>query len=124
MAAPGGLAEHQENKSARLADEGQARPAVSLETTSAAPPDRRLRIVHSAETPSFNRPVHSRPIPRPVQASAAGDSARCEVVLDRAIQGQIGGMLRDVFADVANEPVPPRFVELLEALGAQQEKKR
>jgi hypothetical protein len=44
-------------------------------------------------------------------------------MLDRAIQGQIGGMLRDVFADVAGEPVPLRFIELLNAL-ADQEKQR
>jgi hypothetical protein len=44
-------------------------------------------------------------------------------MLDRAIQAQIGNMLRDVFADVANEPVPSRFVELLEALGAQEKQK-
>jgi hypothetical protein len=33
-------------------------------------------------------------------------------------------MLRDVFADVANEPVPPRFIELLEALGARETREK
>jgi hypothetical protein len=37
-------------------------------------------------------------------------------MLDRSVQVQIGRMLRDVFADVADEPVPERFVKLLEAL--------
>ena len=37
-------------------------------------------------------------------------------MLDRSVQGQIGRMLRDVFADVADEAVPERFVKLLEAL--------
>jgi hypothetical protein len=44
-------------------------------------------------------------------------------MLDRSIQGQIGRMLRDVFSDVASEPVPTRFIELLEALGTQEEQK-
>ncbi len=123
MAATGGLGEPKGKESAKLADEDQVRPALSLEPASSQPRERHLRIVHSAETPSCTRPVHSRPMPRPVRASPAGASARCEVVLDRAIQGQIGNMLRDVFADVAGEPVPPRFVELLEALGAQEKQK-
>jgi Anti-sigma factor NepR len=37
-------------------------------------------------------------------------------MLDRTVQVQIGRMLRDIFADVAAEPVPQRFVELLAAL--------
>ncbi|NJO36148.1 MAG: hypothetical protein HC869_26935 [Rhodospirillales bacterium] len=37
-------------------------------------------------------------------------------MLDRSVQAQIGRLLRDIFADVAEEPVPKRFVELLEAL--------
>jgi hypothetical protein len=44
-------------------------------------------------------------------------------MIDRAIQGQIGSMLRDVFADVASEPVPSRFVELLDALAAQEKQR-
>ena len=41
-------------------------------------------------------------------------------MLDRSVQVQIGRMLRDVFADVAEEPVPDRFVKLLEALEAKE----
>jgi hypothetical protein len=37
-------------------------------------------------------------------------------MLDRTVQAQIGRLLRDVFADVAAEPVPERFVTLLEKL--------
>jgi hypothetical protein len=37
-------------------------------------------------------------------------------MLDRTVQAQIGRMLRDIFADVAAEPVPQRFVKLLTAL--------
>jgi hypothetical protein len=45
-------------------------------------------------------------------------------MLDRTVQAQIGRMLRDIFADVAAEPVPERFVELLAALDAKEEKCR
>jgi Anti-sigma factor NepR len=37
-------------------------------------------------------------------------------LLDRSVQAQIGRLLRDVFAGVADEPVPERFLKLLEAL--------
>jgi hypothetical protein len=41
--------------------------------------------------------------------------------LDRSVQVQIGRLLRDAFADVAEEPVPERFVALLEALQAKEQ---
>ena len=41
-------------------------------------------------------------------------------LLDRSVQAQIGRMLRDVFSDLAEGPVPDRFVRLLEALEAQE----
>jgi hypothetical protein len=37
-------------------------------------------------------------------------------MFERTLQAQIGRMLRDVFSDVAEEPVPQRFITLLEAL--------
>ena len=43
-------------------------------------------------------------------------SERPPAVLDRAVQAQIGRLLRDVFADVADEPVPERFITLLSEL--------
>ena len=85
-----------------------------------------LRIVHSADRASgFAQPLHSRPRPmpdRPADGSTNG-GADTQVMIDRAIQGQIGSMLRDVFADVASEPVPLRFVELLDALAAQEKQR-
>ncbi|MBX9590005.1 MAG: hypothetical protein K2X43_11920 [Hyphomonadaceae bacterium] len=42
-------------------------------------------------------------------------------MLDRTVQGQIGRMLREIFADVAEEPVPERFLKLLKALEAKEE---
>jgi hypothetical protein len=45
-------------------------------------------------------------------------------MLDRTVQAQIGRMLRDIFADVAAEPVPQRFIELLAALDLKEERCR
>jgi anti-sigma factor NepR-like protein len=44
-------------------------------------------------------------------------------MLDRAVQAQIGRLLRDVFADVADEPVPERFITLLSELGNKSKEK-
>ena len=41
-------------------------------------------------------------------------------MLDRSMQAQLGRQLRSIFADIANEPVPDRFVRLLEALEAKE----
>lgn len=72
-----------------------------------------LRIVYSNDTPikpgkEVGRlPTVLRPAPLP---------PRQEAMLDRGLQARIGGMLREVFGDVAETPVPERFVKLLEAL--------
>jgi hypothetical protein len=47
--------------------------------------------------------------------------AQKRFMLDRTVQGQIGRMLREIFADVAEEPVPERFLKLLKALEAKEE---
>jgi hypothetical protein len=41
-------------------------------------------------------------------------------MLDRTVQAQIGRMLRDVFAGVAADPVPDRFITLLAELEAKE----
>lgn len=43
-------------------------------------------------------------------------------MLDRTQQAQLGNLLRSIFSDVAEEPVPDRFVKLLEALEAREKK--
>lgn len=71
-----------------------------------------LRIVHNAEhpdTPNSDMPPANR-------RSQAQATDRPPAMLDRTVQAQIGRLLRDVFADVAAEPVPERFVTLLEQL--------
>ncbi len=46
------------------------------------------------------------------------------VMIDRGLQATIGGKLRDFFADIAQEPVPDRLVQLLEALDSKKESDR
>jgi hypothetical protein len=41
-------------------------------------------------------------------------------MLDRSLQAQLGRQLRAIFSDVAQEPVPDRFIKLLEALEARE----
>lgn len=72
---------------------------------------RHLYLVHSA--------VASGGLP--VVKSAPTGQGRPNGRLDRSVQVQIGRLLRDVFADVAEEPVPERFVTLLEALQAKEQ---
>lgn len=73
---------------------------------------KQLYVVRSSDADlQANRSVTEPPLP---------SQARPNGMLDRTIQGQIGRMLRDVFSDVAKEPVPDRFVKLLEALQARE----
>ena len=43
-------------------------------------------------------------------------------MLDRSVQAQFWRRLRDIYADIANEPVPERLVRLLEALEVEQKR--
>jgi Anti-sigma factor NepR len=86
------------------------------------PPPSHLRLVSVCEPMSTKA--------RDDDAPCAGPPAReqprllrqtkSQGLLDRSVQAQIGRMLRDVFSDLAEEPVPDRFVRLLEALEAQE----
>jgi hypothetical protein len=44
-------------------------------------------------------------------------------MLDRSLQALIGRQLRAIFADIAKEPVPERFLKLLEALDAEEKRR-
>src|SRR6476660_3338470 len=44
-------------------------------------------------------------------------------MLDRSLQAKIGGELRAIYSDVAKEPVPDRFVKLLEELEAREKQR-
>jgi hypothetical protein len=50
------------------------------------------------------------------------DNPKRRGMLDRTQQAQLGNLLRAIFSDVAEEPVPDRFVQLLEALEARERK--
>jgi hypothetical protein len=43
--------------------------------------------------------------------------------LDHSLQAQLGRQLRAIFSDIAEEPVPERFVKLLEALEAKEKRR-
>jgi hypothetical protein len=113
MAAKGGLAGATGNETTVQTVEGPPQPVPARASTNAP----HLRIVQSVDrddsgTPPTRAERPSRKSPR---------SLTSEVLIDRSIQSRIGRMLRDVYCDVASEPVPDRFVELLEALAAQEE---
>ena len=44
-------------------------------------------------------------------------------MLDRSLQAQLGRQLRAIYSDVADEPVPDRFVKLLEELETKEKDK-
>jgi hypothetical protein len=71
-----------------------------------------LYIVHRADSPQAHPMTRTR---LPPVRSPKG-------MLDRSIQAQIGRMLRDVFTDISSEPVPERFVRLLQALESKEKK--
>ena len=54
--------------------------------------------------------------PHSEQKSTAG-------MLERSLQAQLGRQLRTIFADVAEEPVPERFIKLLEELEAREKRR-
>jgi Anti-sigma factor NepR len=54
--------------------------------------------------------------------SAKDTGTKRRGMLDRTQQAQLGNLLRSIFSAVAEEPVPDRFVKLLEALEAREKK--
>jgi hypothetical protein len=50
----------------------------------------------------------------------AQDRRASHGMLDRSLQAQLGRQLRAIFSHVAEEPVPDRFIKLLEALEAKE----
>jgi hypothetical protein len=86
------------------------RPLTQQTKSSGSVNQPHLRIVHSADR---------FPAPSPVAMPPDRSRQGCDkepAMLDRSVQAQIGRLLRDVFADVAGEPVPDRFITLLAEL--------
>jgi Anti-sigma factor NepR len=104
-----GSAEH---ASEREAGKDERLPAPAVPSASQKPSSRHLYIVHNADSPGHPPTMQHQP---PAQRGS-----RSQGMIDRSVQGQIGRMLREVFADVAEDPVPDRFVKLLEALEAKE----
>jgi hypothetical protein len=71
-----------------------------------------LRVAYSANSSVKNGTPAWLECPMPSHGT--------KTLLDRTAQARIGQMLRHIFSDVAEEPVPDRFVTLLEALQAQE----
>ena len=44
-------------------------------------------------------------------------------MLDRSLQAKLGSQLRAIYSDVASEPVPERFISLLEELEAREKRR-
>ena len=53
-------------------------------------------------------------------SSTSPPSVPAEVVLEADLQAHIGRQLRAVYDEIANEPVPDRFLKLLEQLERQR----
>jgi hypothetical protein len=51
------------------------------------------------------------------------DLQQQKLMMDKRLQEQLGRQLRAIFADVAEEPVPERFIRLLEALEAKEKRR-
>ena len=86
----------------------QAAADAAVSNHEPRPRERRLYIVHNQDDRDFRA--------RAPRSAAAGRRG----ILDRSLQAQLGNLLRAIFSDVAEEPVPERFVKLLEALEARE----
>lgn len=51
------------------------------------------------------------------------DPSLPEPALDREAQDRIGGELRAMYSDLASQPIPQRFLDLLEKLGTAEDDK-
>lgn len=73
-----------------------------------------LRLVYSGEPTIKQVDTHAMSSPREVSSRPAGP-------IDRFLLAQLGRQLRAIYHDVASEPVPDRFVKLLERLAAKED---
>ena len=54
-------------------------------------------------------------------ASKQGESTTIQTQLPMELQGQIGQRLREAYNELISEPVPDRFVQLLQKLKTQED---
>jgi len=107
-----GSAEHASEARTDGNHRDDARELRQDEQSAAVASRHHLYIVHSADVPKS---------PSIMKGPTKRHQGKPNGMLDRSAQVQIGRMLRDAFADVAEEPVPERFVMLLEALQAKEQ---
>ena len=60
---------------------------------------------------------------RPDMQRAQGHDSQAAGMIDRSLQAQLGRQLRAIFEGIQEEPVPERFVRLLEALEAREKQR-
>jgi Anti-sigma factor NepR len=70
--------------------------------------------MNTAATLSPPRPMYTRPQPQNPKAPRA--------MLDRSLQGQLGRQLKAIFDDIVEEPVPGRFIRLLQELETKEKR--
>ena len=100
------------NEGGRQREQQVPRPAstISVDThLSGEPSAKQQASAEVAETMELRRPSDMHPTPRGM--------------LDRSLQAQLGRQLRAVYSDIAEEPVPDRFVKLLEALEGREKRR-
>ena len=102
---------------------GACRRGACLRTAHRLTSNRSTPCTRTDDATSLHRSQRGRTArhtPTCTRPAACTAHSKSQGMLDRSVQGQIGRMLRDVFVDVAEEPVPERFVKLLEALEAKE----
>jgi hypothetical protein len=98
-------------------------PAAAAETSQNEQPERSPQSMsknkpYLAHSKNDREPEANMEPPRPSDLYNAPRG-----MLDRSLQAQLGRQLRAIFSDVAQEPVPERFVKLLEALEAREKRR-
>jgi hypothetical protein len=97
----------EKDESAR-SEEAPAGHVEALRDTPHQPASRQSALERQSIMVS-QRPSHDRKVPRGM--------------LDRSLQAQLGRQLRSIYSDIASEPVPERFIKLLEELEAREERR-
>jgi hypothetical protein len=103
-----------ETKGSRHAMPVAAPSAKRSDDPPEAQSERKLHIVREEPDPAARQDVQTKSHRRPDAPKG---------MLDRSLQAQLGRQLRTIFADVSEEPVPERFVKLLEALEAREKQR-
>ncbi|HEX2555961.1 MAG TPA: NepR family anti-sigma factor [Microvirga sp.] len=64
------------------------------------------------------------PLPKDAALEEEGADQAPEPALDAQVQQQLGSLLRGMYADLLNRPVPDRFLEILQRLDERPEDDR